>query len=113
MVASSQTFSDQLVYKALFLTASFGFFGHMQCPNFLAPDSLQGGVFFQDKEVQLLMKWSKTMQYRNEYQLVLQPKLGAYTISHTGFTTCYGLVLAASQLSFIPGQDCLGLESVN
>ena len=86
IIAYTQKFSDPLVYKAVFLTAFFGFF---RLSN-IAPHTISEfdytrhftgeDVFFQDKEVQLLLKWSKTMQYRNEYKLVSLPKLGTSTI---------------------------------
>ena len=88
IIAYTQKFPDHLVYKAVFLTAFFGFF---RLSN-ITPHAISefdytrhftgggGDVFFRDKEVQLLLKWSKTMQYRNEYKLVSSPKLGASTI---------------------------------
>ena len=82
IIAATQKFSNSTLYKAVFLTAFFGFF---RLSN-IAPHAIAefdctrqftgGDIFFRDKEVQLLLKWSKTMQYRNEYKLISLPKLG-------------------------------------
>ena len=86
IVAVTQKFSNPKVYKAVFLTAFFGFF---RLSN-IAPHAIAefdgtrhftgGDIFFRNKEVQLLLKWSKTMQYRNEYRMISLPRLGASTI---------------------------------
>ena len=39
-------------------------------------------VFFQSKCVQLLLKWSKTIQSRDEVKLITFPKLGSSVICH-------------------------------
>ena len=86
IIAVTQKLSNPKVYKAVFLTAFFGFF---RLSN-IAPHAISefdgarhftgGDIFFKDKEVQLLLKWSKTMQFRNEYRLISLPRLGASTI---------------------------------
>ena len=61
IIAATKTFSNPLVYKAVFLTAFFGFF---RLSN-IAPHAISefdkafhwGDIFFRDKEVQLLLKW--------------------------------------------------------
>ena len=86
-MALCQEFVDPVVYKAVLLTAFFGFF-HLSnlAPHLIAEfDSARhftggGSVFFQENEVKLLIKWSKTMQYRDEYKFVALPKLGASPI---------------------------------
>ena len=35
-----------------------------------------GDVFFLENEVRMLLKWSKTIQFRDQYKLVVLPKLG-------------------------------------
>ena len=82
MVALSQRFSNAEVYKSV-LTAFFGFFwfSNLALHAISEFDSARhftvGDVFFEENEVQLLVKWSKTIQYRDEYKLVALPKLGA------------------------------------
>ena len=86
IVAATQNWPNSMVYKAVFLTAFFGFF---RLSN-IAPHAISefditrhftgGDIFFKNDEVQLLLKWSKTMQYRNEYKLVSLPKLGTSTV---------------------------------
>ena len=86
IIAVISNWPNSVVYKAVFLTAFFGFF---RLSN-IAPHAISefditrhftgGDIFFQKDEVQLLLKWSKTMQYRNEYKLVSLPKLGKSTV---------------------------------
>ena len=90
MVALCQRFPNAEVYKAIFLAAFFGFF---RLSN-LAPHSIAefdctrhftgGDIFFQHNEVHLLLKWSKTIQFRDECRLVTLPKLGASPICPYG-----------------------------
>ena len=86
MVASCHRLPNADVFKAVFLTAFFGFF---RLSN-LAPHAITefdstrhftgGDVFFLKSEAQLLLKWSKTIQYRDEYKMVTIPKLGVSPI---------------------------------
>ena len=86
IIAVISNWPNSVVYKAVFLTAFFGFF---RLSN-IAPHAISefditrhftgGDIFFQKDEVQLLLKWSKTMQYRNDYKLVSLPKLGKSTV---------------------------------
>ena len=86
MVASCHRLPNADVFKAVFLTAFFGFF---RLSN-LAPHAITefdstrhftgGDVFFLKNEAQLLLKWSKTIQYRDEYKMVTIPKLGVSPI---------------------------------
>ena len=86
IIAATQKVSNSMVYKAVFLTAFFGFFrlsniAPHAIAEFDATRHFTGGdIFFGSKEVQLLLKWSKTIQYRDEYRLISLPKLGASTI---------------------------------
>ena len=86
IIAATQKYSNSQVYKAVFLTAFFGFFRLCNiAPHAVGEfDSTRhftgGDVFFTNKEVQLLLKWSKTIQYRDEYKIISLPKLGASTI---------------------------------
>ena len=86
IIAATQKYSNSQVYKAVFLTAFFRFFRLSNIAphavgEFDATRHFTGGdVFFTNKEVQLLLKWSKTIQYRDEYKIISLPKLGASTI---------------------------------
>ena len=86
MVVVCHRFSNAEVFKAVFLTAFFGFFRlSNMAPHAIAEfDSTRhftgGDVFFQKDEAQLLLNWSKTIQYRDECRLVTIPKLGASPI---------------------------------
>ena len=86
MVALCNRFSNPEVYKAVMLTAFFGFFRLSNiAPHGIADFDCDrhftgGDIFFQKNEVKLLIKWSKTMQYRDEYKLITLPKLGASCI---------------------------------
>ena len=86
MVAVCHRFANADIFKAVFLTAFFGFFRlSNMAPHAIAQfDSTRhftgGDVFFQKNEAQLLLKWSKTIQYRDEYRMVTIPKLGASPI---------------------------------
>ena len=73
--------SNPRVYKALFLCVFFGFF---QLSN-LTPHTVNGfdplkqfsggDVIFGNKKVVLLLKWSKTLQDRDQVRSVVLPKL--------------------------------------
>ena len=86
MVALCHQFSDPCVYKAVLLTAFFGFFRLSNiAPHAKAEfDSTRyftgGDVFFLETEVRMLLKWSKTIQFRDQYTLVVLPKLGVSSI---------------------------------
>ena len=84
MVALYQQCPNAVVFKAVWLTAFFGFFrlsniaqhaiAEFDCNRYFTGGHM---VFFQNNKVQLLLKWSKTIQYRNEYRLETLPKLEA------------------------------------
>ena len=86
IIAATKKYSNSQVYKAVFLTAFFGFFRLSNiAPHAVGEfDSTRhftgGDVFFTNKKVQLLLKWSKTIQYRDEYKIISLPKLGASMI---------------------------------
>ena len=60
----------------------------------------------------LLLKWSKTMQYRNEYKLVSLPKSGASTICAYR-ALCIVMDLARPQVSIILDSNCSWLAGIN
>ena len=74
-------FADSVTMKAIFLTAFFGFF---RISN-LVPHSIStydpsrqfsgGDIFFEKKFVKMLVKWSKTLQSRDEVKIITLPKL--------------------------------------
>ena len=74
-------FADSVTIKAIFLAAFFGFF---RISN-LVPHSIStydsarhfsgGDSFFQKKFVKLLVKWSKTIQSRDEVRVITLPRL--------------------------------------
>ena len=74
-------FADSVTIKAIFLSAFFGFF---RISN-LVPHSIStydstrhfsgGDIFFQKKIVKLLVKWSKTLQSRDEVWVITLPRL--------------------------------------
>ena len=84
IIAATQKFSNSMVYKVVFLTAFFRFFRLSNIAPHAEFDPTRhftgGDIFFRSKEVQLLLKWSKTIQYRDEYRIISLPKLGASTI---------------------------------
>ena len=64
------------------MTAFFGFFRlsniapHVKA-EFDSTKLFSGGyMFFLENEVLMLLKWSKTIQFRDQYKLVVLPKLG-------------------------------------
>ena len=71
------------VFKAVFLVAFFGFF---MLSN-LSPHSLTtfdftrhfagGDVFFEKNMVKILLKWSKTIQTRDQVKVISLPRLGS------------------------------------
>ena len=69
------------VYKALFLCAFFGFFrlSNLTPHTVIGFDPLKqfsgGDVIFSKKKVVLLLKWSKTLQDRDQVRSVVLPKL--------------------------------------
>ena len=79
--AACEDLSSGIVYRAVFLTAFFGFF---RLSN-LAPHALAAfdktrhltgeDVFFTRRFVKVLLKWSKTMQTRDRIQCVTLPRL--------------------------------------
>ena len=81
MLSLCQQFAEAVVFKAVILTAFFGFF---RLSN-IAPHAVAefdctrhftgADVFFQKNEVKLLLKWSKTFQSRDQYKLVALPRL--------------------------------------
>ena len=83
IVALCNWFLNPEVYKAVLLTVFLGFFRLSNMAPHAIPDCDRdrhftgGDIFFQKNKVKLLIKWSKTMQYRDEYKLVTLPKLGA------------------------------------
>ena len=78
-------FADSVTIKAIFLTAFFGFF---RISN-LVPHSIStydsarqffgGDIFYQKRFVKLLVKWSKTLQSRDEVKIITLPRL-AYKV---------------------------------
>ena len=74
------------VYRAVCLTGFFGFL----CLSNLAPHSVAtfdptrhitaGDVFFTKKFVKILLKWSKTMQDRDKYQILSLPKFKSHLL---------------------------------
>ena len=79
-------FADSVTVKAIFLTAFFSFF---RISN-LVPHSIStydsarhfsgGDIFFQKKFVKLLVKWSKTLQSRDEVRITTLPRLADHVI---------------------------------
>ena len=73
--------SNPRVYKALFLCAFFGFFrlSNLTPHTVNGFDSLKqfsgGDVIFGKKKAVLLLKWSKTLQDRDQVRSVVLPKL--------------------------------------
>ena len=82
MIAFCNQFSDACVYRAVMLTEFFGFFrlSNMAPHSHREFDSTRhftgGDVFFLEHEVKILLKWSKTIQYRDQFKLIVLPKLG-------------------------------------
>ena len=80
--------SNAITFKALFLVGYFGFF---QLSN-LVPHAgkdfdpsrhLAGGdVFFESSTVKLLIKWTKTLQDRNQAKVISLPKLDSNICSY-------------------------------
>ena len=86
MVSLCHQFSDACIFKAVLLTVFFGSFrllniaphakAEFDCTrHFTGRDE-----FFLENEVQLLLKWSNTIQYRDQYKLVALQKLGVSSI---------------------------------
>ena len=81
MISFCQQFREAVVFKAVILTAFFGFFRLSNiAPHAVAEFDCSrhftgGDVFFLENEVKLLLKWSKTFQNRDQYKLVALPKL--------------------------------------
>ena len=81
MISLCQQFREAVVFKAVILTAFFGFFRLSNiAPHAVAEFDCSrhftgGDVFFLENEVKLLLKWSKTFQNRDQYKLVALPKL--------------------------------------
>ena len=79
--AACENVTSGLVFRAVFLTAFFGFF----CLSNLAPHALSEfdasrhltgeDVFFTKRFVKILLKWSKTLQTRDKIQCITLPKL--------------------------------------
>ena len=83
VVSNCLHYRDSVTLKAIFLSAFFGFF---RLSN-LVPHDLGGfdpsrhftggDVFFTRSSVSMLLKWSKTIQNRDQVRLITLPKLGA------------------------------------
>ena len=75
------TLKNALTLRALFLVAYFGFFRLSNLVPHVARDFdpsrhfAGGDVFFGKTTVKLLLKWSKTLQYRNQAKVISLPKL--------------------------------------
>ena len=77
---------NAITFKAIFLTAFFGFF---RLSN-LAPHSSNefdpskhftgGDVFFEKSQVKMLLKWSKTLQLNDQVKVITLPRLKGRTI---------------------------------
>ena len=78
--------SNSKTFKAMFLTAFFGFF---RLSN-LAPHAIRefdptrhftaGDIFFDKQSVKLLLKWSKTIQHRDSVKVITLPRLKSLSI---------------------------------
>ena len=83
MVLLCNQFSDPWV---VILTAFFGFFRlsniapHAKAEFDSTKHFTGGDLFFLQNEVRLLLKWSKTIQFRDQYKMVILPKLGVSSI---------------------------------
>ena len=74
-------------FKAVFLTAFFGFF----CLSNIVPHSVGefdpskhftgADVFFEKNQVKLLLKWSKTLQYNDQVRIITLPRLVMFYLS--------------------------------
>ena len=70
-------------YKAMFLVGYFGFFrlsnlASHTIKEFDPSRHFAGGdVFFGKREVRLILKWSKTLQPRDQVKVITLPKLGS------------------------------------
>ena len=68
--------SNAVVFKAIFCVVFFGFFRLSNCVphaigEFDATRHFTGAdVFFSKNSVKLLLKWSKTIQHRDQYKLI-------------------------------------------
>ena len=86
MVLLCNQFSDPWVYKAVILTAFIGFFRlsniapHAKAEFDSTKHFTGGDLFFLKNEVRLHLKWSKTIQFRDQYKMVILPKLGLSSI---------------------------------
>ena len=77
---------NAITFKAIFLTAFFGFF---RLSN-LAPHSSNefdpskhftgGDVFFEKLQVKMLLKWSKTLQLNDQVKVITLPRLKGRSI---------------------------------
>ena len=86
-----------IVYKAVFLTAFYGFLR----PSNLAPHSrlsfdpsrhiTAGDVIFAKKIVKIILKWSETNQNRNSAHVLSLPKLRSSNLNctHLNRMTCF------------------------
>ena len=82
IVATSQTMDNPLLFRALY---SFAFFSFLRLSNIL-PHSVQkfdptrhltrGDIIFSEKFCTVIVKWTKTLQNRNQMATITIPSLG-------------------------------------
>ena len=98
LVLLCDNFSMGAVFKAIFLTAFFGF---LRLSN-LTPHSASsfdpsrhitaGDVFFSKKFVKILLKWSKTIQSRDKCHVLSLPRLKASVLCpHRALTALFAM----------------------
>ena len=81
IIAKCAALSNPVVYRALFSVAFFGFFRLSNCvPHAMAQFDhthhfTGADVFFSKHSVKLLLKWSKTIQQRDQCKLITLPRL--------------------------------------
>ena len=104
VVSHCNHFQDAIVYKAMFLSAFFGFFrlsnlAPHEKTGFDPSRHFSGGdVFFTKNSVRLLLKWSKTIQTRDQVRLITLPKLGSSVL-------CPHKALKALTKAYNPSDD--------
>ena len=86
LIESCTGFTNAITFKAIFLTAFFVFF---RLSN-LAPHAISqfhpsrhftvADLFFEKNQVTLLLKWSKTIQTRDQVRLITLPRLKSLPI---------------------------------
>ena len=102
--------SNSKTFKAIFLTAFFGFF---RLSN-LAPHAVRefdptrhftgGDVFFSKQNVRLLLKWSKTIQHRDSVRVITLPRLKSLSICP--YTALKNMIKLYSPSSMEPLFQC-------